>query len=86
MNFVRSMPASQQSCTFVYGEQMNQITHLHDASNVYGSDEEDAQDLWEFSDGLLRSYKGMQSSNRELLPQKRNIQKWWNVKLTSSFN
>ena len=70
MNFVRSMPAPQQSCTFVYGEQMNQITHLHDASNVYGSDEEDAQDLREFSDGLLRSYKGTQSSNRELLPQK----------------
>ena len=45
MNFVISMPAPQQSFTFAYGEQMNQITHLHDASNVYGSDEEDAQDL-----------------------------------------
>ena len=27
MNFVRSMPAPQLSCTFGYGEQMNQITH-----------------------------------------------------------
>ena len=69
MNFVRSMPAPQQSCTFGYGEQMNQITHLHDASNVYGSDEEDAQNLRAFSDGLLKTYKSPQAANRELLPQ-----------------
>ena len=67
MNFVRSMPAPQQSCTFGYGEQMNQITHLHDASNVYGSDEEDAKDLREFRDGLLKTHKN--THQKGLLPQ-----------------
>jgi peroxidase len=67
MNFVRSMPGPQQTCTFGYGEQMNQITHFHDASNVYGSHEEDAKDLREFRDGLLKSYKSTHSKG--LLPQ-----------------
>ena len=49
MNFVRSMPAPQLSCSFAYGEQMNQITHFHDGSNVYGSDEEDAGGLRMYS-------------------------------------
>ena len=49
MNFVRSMPGPQLSCTFGYGEQMNQITHFHDASNVYGSDKEDAARLRMYS-------------------------------------
>ena len=39
------MPGQQLNCAFGYGEQMNQITHYHDASNVYGSDDEDAGDL-----------------------------------------
>ena len=69
MNFVRSMPAPQQSCTFGYGEQMNQITHMHDGSNVYGSDKEDAENLRAFNDGLLKTYKGPGTENRELLPQ-----------------
>ena len=45
MHFVRSMPAPQLGCTFGYGEQMNQITHHLDGSNIYGSDDEDAMDL-----------------------------------------
>ena len=49
MNFVRSMPGPQLGCTFGYGEQMNQITHFHDGSNVYGSDEEDAAGLRMYS-------------------------------------
>ena len=52
MNFVRSMPGPQLGCTFGYGEQMNQITHFHDGSNVYGSDDEDA--------GGLRMYSQVQ--------------------------
>ena len=55
MNFVRSMPAPQLSCTFGYGEQMNQITHFLDGSNVYGSDEEDAKQLRTQRGGLLRT-------------------------------
>jgi len=67
MNFVRSMPGPQQSCTFGYGEQMNQITHFHDGSNVYGSDEEDAKALREFRDGLMKSYT--KTHSKGLLPQ-----------------
>ena len=67
MNFVRSMPAPQLSCTFGYGEQMNQITHFHDASNVYGSDEEDATDLRESEDGLMKTNKN--THQKGLLPQ-----------------
>ena len=67
MNFVRSMPAPQLSCTFGYGEQMNQITHFHDASNVYGSDEEDAKDLRENENGLMK--KTSDTHDKGLLPQ-----------------
>ena len=69
MNFVRSMPAPQLGCTFGYGEQMNQITSLHDGSNVYGSDEEDEKNLREFKGGLLKTYKPDDNSERTLLPQ-----------------
>ena len=68
MNFVRSMPAPQLSCTFGYGEQMNQITHFHDGSNLYGSDQEDARDLREFRGGLMRSSR-RGDGGKELLPQ-----------------
>ena len=54
MNFVRSMPGPQLGCSFGYGEQMNQITHFHDGSNVYGSDEEDAGSLRMYSQVRLR--------------------------------
>jgi len=69
MNFVRSMPAPQLSCTFGFGEQMNQITHFLDSSNVYGSDEEDEKMLREFKGGLLKTYKPETSGDRSLLPQ-----------------
>jgi len=69
MNFVRSMPAPQLGCNFGYGEQMNQITSLHDGSNVYGSDEEDEKNLREFKGGLLKTYKPDDNSERTLLPQ-----------------
>ena len=67
MNFVRSMPAPQLSCTFGYGEQMNQITHFLDGSNVYGSDEEDAASLRQLSRGLMRGHSN--PGTKELLPQ-----------------
>ena len=46
---------------------MNQISHYHDASNVYGSDEEDAGALRLYSGGLMKSYDG--DTEKELLPQ-----------------
>ena len=69
MNFVRSMPAPQLSCTFGYGEQMNQITHFLDGSNVYGSDEEDVKQLRQYEGGLLKTYKPDPAGARSLLPQ-----------------
>ena len=47
---------------------MNQISHFHDGSNLYGSDQEDARDLREFRGGLMRSSRGG-DGGKELLPQ-----------------
>ena len=67
MNFVRSLPGPQESCSFGYAEQQNQITHFHDASQVYGSDEEDALKLRTGKGGLMKTYKTR--GGKELLPQ-----------------
>ena len=69
MNFVRSMPGPQLGCTFGYGEQMNQITSLHDGSNVYGSDTEDEESLRDSKGGLMKTYKPEEDTDRTLLPQ-----------------
>jgi len=69
MHFVRSMPAPQLGCTFGYGEQSNQITGMHDASNVYGSDKEDEENLRSYKGGLLKTYTPEGESIRTLLPQ-----------------
>ena len=46
---------------------MNQISHFHDGSNLYGSDEEDARDLRELRGGLMRSH--VVDHGKGLLPQ-----------------
>ena len=66
MNFVRSLPGPQQSCSFGYAEQQNQITHFHDSSNVYGNDEEDALELRTMTGGLMKTYN---DQGKPLLPQ-----------------
>ncbi|XP_050733451.1 peroxidase-like isoform X2 [Eriocheir sinensis] len=58
MNFVRSMPAPR-SCNLGYTEQMNQITHHLDGSNIYGSSRSEEQELREHSGGLLRVNNGL---------------------------
>ena len=68
MHFVRSMPGPQLGCSFGYGEQMNQITALHDGSNVYGSDSEDEEGLRAYKGGLLTIYTP-EGETRTLLPQ-----------------
>merc|ERR1719499_418473 len=68
MHFVRSMPGPQLGCSFGYGEQMNQITALHDGSNVYGSDSEDEEGLRAYKGGLLTIYTP-EGETRSLLPQ-----------------
>ncbi|XP_045134465.1 peroxidase-like [Portunus trituberculatus] len=61
MNFVRSM-ISPRDCNLGFAEQMNQLTHFLDSSNIYGSSREDEEKVRAFTDGLLKE----QGSN--LLP------------------
>ncbi|XP_069178968.1 chorion peroxidase [Procambarus clarkii] len=63
MNFVRSVLAPRANpCTLGFAEQMNQITHYLDGSNIYGSSDEEEQELRAFRGGLLRVQE------RNLLP------------------
>ncbi|CAM1322530.1 Uncharacterised protein g8147 [Pycnogonum litorale] len=55
MEFVRSSPVPKRDCTLGPREQINQITSFLDASNVYGSSEEESQDLRLAQDGKLKS-------------------------------
>ena len=45
---------------------MNQLTHWLDGSNIYGSEHEEAENLREKRDGLLKSTK---KEGNEMLPQ-----------------
>eukprot|EP00091_Calanus_sinicus_P006100 TRINITY_DN16705_c0_g1_i1.p1 TRINITY_DN16705_c0_g1~~TRINITY_DN16705_c0_g1_i1.p1 ORF type:complete len:163 (-),score=34.50 TRINITY_DN16705_c0_g1_i1:105-557(-) len=54
MHFIRSLPGKQLDCSFGFGEQSNQISHFHDGSNVYGSSHDEAEELREGTEGLLR--------------------------------
>jgi len=45
MNFARSLSSPSLKCGLQTREQLNQITHWMDGSNIYGSTEEDAQYL-----------------------------------------
>ncbi|XP_069947342.1 peroxidase isoform X1 [Cherax quadricarinatus] len=55
MNFVRSLLAPRNTpCNLGYAEQMNQLTHVLDASNIYGSSVSEEQQLRAFRGGLLR--------------------------------
>ncbi|XP_013775632.1 peroxidase-like [Limulus polyphemus] len=65
MEFVRSLPAPRPGCSFGPREQLNQITAFIDASNVYGSTEEEMVELRSFSYGQLRVTR---IGNTDLLP------------------
>ncbi|XP_066942094.1 chorion peroxidase-like [Macrobrachium rosenbergii] len=64
MNFIRSMlavgPGSE--CTFGYAEQVNQLTHWLDGSMVYGSNQEQMNNLRTGQNGLMKT------SGNNLLP------------------
>ena len=53
-------------------QQINQITHWLDSSNVYGSNEEEKGKLRTFRNGLLKSRTD--SNGEEFLPQNRNAE------------
>ena len=55
LNFVRSVPIQNLDCSGSPLEQMNQITHWLDNSNIYGSRPEVATSVRSNQDGLLKS-------------------------------
>ena len=65
-NFVRSVGSPRLDCNPSPVEQLNQITHWLDASNVYGSSENQSLSLRKLEDGLLKSDFG--SNGQEFLP------------------
>ncbi|XP_037076974.1 chorion peroxidase-like [Pollicipes pollicipes] len=58
MSVVRSLPAPEPDCHARPATQLNALTDYLDASNVYGSREEQLAELRLFRRGLLRSGKG----------------------------
>jgi len=65
MEFVRSLAGPQLDCTPGPREQINQVTSFLDASLVYGSSKEAADDLRSFTGGLMKTSRW---NNVELLP------------------
>ncbi|XP_067656695.1 peroxidase-like [Haliotis asinina] len=55
MNFVRSVQIENANCKSVPVEQLNQITAYVDASQVYGSSQDEQNSLRTFVDGKLRT-------------------------------
>ncbi|XP_025990753.1 peroxidase [Solenopsis invicta] len=68
MDFVRSAPAPR--CKLGPREQLNQVSAFIDGSTIYGSDNEIARDLREFTGGRLRMQ--LTPDNRTLLPPSTN--------------
>lgn len=58
MNFVRSIPIAQLQCPNRAAQQINQVTHFIDGSNVYGSSEEKLRDLRIRGSFLMRTSRG----------------------------
>ena len=62
MNLGRSLSAPGLKCSLEFRQQMNQITHWLDGSNIYGSSDEETAVLRSFFDGQLKITR--QSSSR----------------------
>lgn len=65
MNLVRSAPSPPIGCRLRAREQLNQLTHFLDASQIYGNDEQQALSLRLFQGGLLKSSR---INGNEFLP------------------
>ena len=72
LNFVRSVPIQNLECSGCPIEQLNQITHWLDNSNIYGSLPNVSKSVRSNIDGLLESIKG--SDGQEQLPIDPNTQ------------
>jgi len=68
MNFARSETAPDMDCQPGPLQQVNQISHWLDGSNIYGSSREEARKLRKYRGGLLKTTKAG-SGNGELLPR-----------------
>ena len=69
INIVRSMSSPYIDCQPGPREQLNQITHWLDASNVYGSSQNVSQSLRSFNGGLLKTVRC--TDGTECLPYSR---------------
>ena len=75
MNFVRSMIGVREDCSLGYADQLNQITSYLDASNIYGSTDEDQRQLRAGQGGLLRTERFNSNRNERskgMLPLQTN--------------
>lgn len=68
LNFVRSMIAPRIDCTFGHADQLNQLTHWLDMSQLYGNTNEQAESLREFSGGRLKVSRDP-NGRMDLLPE-----------------
>ncbi|CAG9579728.1 unnamed protein product [Danaus chrysippus] len=55
MEYTRSVTTYRGDCTFGAAEQMNQVSHFLDGSNIYGSNSREAAALREKTGGLLKT-------------------------------
>jgi len=58
MNFVRTMTGCPLDCSIRYREQINQVSHFLDLSQVYGSTEEEVENLRTKRGGRMRTGPG----------------------------
>jgi len=70
MNLVRSTPAPALDCSVRYREQVNQLTHWLDASQVYGSSIEEQRRVRTGRGGRLQTASGP-DNGRQILPNDR---------------
>ncbi|XP_046453343.1 peroxidase-like isoform X1 [Daphnia pulex] len=84
MNFVRTTPGLRPDCNFGYAEQLNELTHWLDGSQIYGSDAETMTKLRDFHQGRLRSTR---FNGRSIVPldPKSNVTRTEDCKTSSCY-
>ncbi|CAH1398172.1 unnamed protein product [Nezara viridula] len=63
--YVRSATAPRKACSLGPREQLNEATSFLDASNLYGTSQEDSDDLRLFKGGLLKLHNGLLPSDNK---------------------